>query len=133
MIPDFNGYFQNFMPLLKPFGVHVALGSRHGLRSFHEMCHADVLVTAASAMSHFAAVLCKDPVVLALPLYFPGNCLPNVVMAEVVKTQIPWGPKMHRSVTVGVRFNQTALEQLLHARFRRNQTLQCCPEASRRF
>ena len=78
-VPDIDSSVTNFQQLLPSATVTVASG--HGehaeLLAFHTLCFSDVLITGKSGFSFMAAMLCKKPVILAMPFWIPYKVVPN--------------------------------------------------------
>ena len=97
-VPDIDSSVTNFQDLLPRATVMVA--SAHGehaeLLAFHTLCFSDVLITGKSGFSFMAAMLCKQPVILAMPFWIPYRVVPNArtlsthgSKSYMVKCQLP--------------------------------------------
>ena len=136
-VPDYDGSFTDFGPLLRKFNAHGSLGSGDGVAAFDALCRADVLVTSQSGMSHLAAVLCPRPVVLALPFWHSYACVPRRLPLQTTKGEIEWkrrgfwGGKRLLNVTLSLDFDESAFRGLLSGSGSRAPSALCCPLMSR--
>lgn len=72
----FNSSIQN---------VTFHVGSNDALQAFEEMCFSDIFITGTSGFGHFASILCKTPVILAIPFWRSYDYIPNAMTLDVVR------------------------------------------------
>ena len=78
-IPNVDGSTTNFQQHLPGTQVTaVPTDVEHAeLVAFQALCFSDVLITGKSGFSFMVAVLCKRPVILAIPFWIPYRVVPN--------------------------------------------------------
>ena len=57
-------------------------GPKSAVQVLTAMCDADVVIASPSGFSHLVAVLCKRPLILAVPMWLSYACASNVLMLE---------------------------------------------------
>jgi len=110
----FNASMQN---------VTFHVGSNDALQALEEMCFSDIFITGTSGFGHFTSILCKTPVILAVPFWRSYDYIPNAMTLDVVRgaTSLPvLGVKSARLINI-TSFNETAFDKLWQKR-------SCCAE-----
>lgn len=85
LVPDFDGKLTDFEAIARRRGwanTTFALGVSNPYLAIGEVCRSDILITGASGFSHAMALVCTRPLVLAIPIWLPYKCIPNVLPLE---------------------------------------------------
>ncbi len=84
-IQDVNGTFVNLKRELSLDNVTFSAGDTDALQAFDDMCASDILITGTSGFSHLASILCRTPIVLAMPFWHSYDYIPNAMKLQIGK------------------------------------------------
>lgn len=102
-VQELDGSYADFAHIFRAEHVEVLAGPDGDVETFDIMCNADILVTSTSGFSHLSAVLCKKPVVLAIPFWHSFDCVPNALVCNVSRSVIKARLPMNRGSMKAVR------------------------------
>ena len=114
-IQDVNGTFVNLKRELSLENVTFSAGDTDALQAFDDMCASDILITGTSGFSHLASILCRTPIILAMPFWHSYDYIPNAMNLQIGKgkyTLPNTANKTPFTFTNSARFNDSQFDLL---------------------
>jgi hypothetical protein len=98
--------------------VSISPGSSDSIEAFDEMCFSDILITGTSGFSHMASILCKTPIILAMPFWLSYDNIPNAMTLDVSRKsmEVRSVAVARASIIHSASFNETKFDTLWHER-----------------
>jgi hypothetical protein len=89
-------------------------GATNPLEAFDAMCFSDILITGTSGFSYLASILCKTPVIMAVPFWHSYHFVPNAVLLDVTKENytLPYIKNLTIGLISSMQFNESHFEEL---------------------
>lgn len=89
-------------------------GTMDTLGAFDAMCFSDILVTGTSGFSYTVSILCKTPVILAVPFWHSYEYVPNAILLDVTMENytLPNINNLTTRLISNMQFNEERFEEL---------------------